>query len=251
MWTTGASAPDPCTDATMVPSGADSMRYQTVASTRPHFDTCGSSRSTVASTVVPWADAGNDGRSCASALLSFGGGASAGATSASATSAVSTASTSFVVRNPGSCFQPPLSRLRRADRLAGAVRGEWRAGPRGRLAGGLDLGARLASDDDRDRDEHERRAGDDPERDRLVEDDRAECDRDHRIHVRVGGDLAERRVREQPGIGAVPEQRAEDDQVPQPEDRTGRIVRRIELDRAVNGERDDGEHDPTREHPCG
>ena len=92
MRTTGARGPDAWTVATIVPSGAASMRYQTVASIRPHFDTCGSSRSTVASTVVPCVDAGNEGRSWASARLSFGGGAaSAGAAKASATSAVSKA----------------------------------------------------------------------------------------------------------------------------------------------------------------
>jgi hypothetical protein len=92
MWTTGASGPEAWTLVTIVPSGAESIRYQTVASTRPHFDTCGSSRSPVASTVVPCATAGNVGKSCAAALLSFGGGvARAGAGIVSAGNAKSVA----------------------------------------------------------------------------------------------------------------------------------------------------------------
>src|SRR5512133_3489138 len=74
MWRTGARGPDAWRVTTIVPSGAESIRYQTVASTRPHFDTCGSSRSTVASTVVPCVRAGKVGRSSALALLSFDGG---------------------------------------------------------------------------------------------------------------------------------------------------------------------------------
>src|SRR5690242_991247 len=98
MCTTGASGADAWTATTMVPSGAESIRYQTVASTRPHFETCGSSRSTVASTVVPCATAGNVGRSTGLALLSFGGGSAlAGdASTPATTSAVSRDFTVFI-----------------------------------------------------------------------------------------------------------------------------------------------------------
>src|SRR4029453_10338361 len=90
MRTIGASGPAPCTAATIVPSGAASIRYQTVPSMRPHGDTCGSRRSTVASAVVPCAAAGNVGSSWESARLSFGGGAArAGAARTSAARAVS------------------------------------------------------------------------------------------------------------------------------------------------------------------
>src|SRR5436190_13199710 len=242
MRTTGASCPAACTVATIVPSGAASMRYHTVASIRPHFDTCGSSRSTVASTVVPWVDAGNDGRSWASALLSFGGGASAGATSASATNAVSTAPTSFVFRAPGSYFLPHLSRFGGSDHVGCSLRRD-RAGPGGGLAGDLRLRPGLAAHDDRYRDEHERGPDDDPRRDRLVQEDRTEGDRDHRVDVGVRRDLAERRVREQPRVRAVAEQRPEHDQVPEAGDRTSRIPRRGELVRAVDRAR----HGPQRD----
>ncbi len=89
MRTTGASCPAAWTAATIVPSGAASIRYQTVASTRPHLETWGSSLSAVASTVEPCAAEGKVGSVCASARLSFGGGAAvAGAAITSATRAV-------------------------------------------------------------------------------------------------------------------------------------------------------------------
>ena len=53
----------------------------------------------------------------------------------------------------------------------------------------------------------------------LVEDQPAEGDRDDRVHVRVGGDLRDRRVLEQPGVAGEGQQRAEGDQVDQAEDR--------------------------------
>src|SRR5918994_1467073 len=77
MRTTGASPGLALTLTTMRPSGARSIRYQTVASIWPQSETWGSSRSTVASTVVPVAKAGKLGSSWASALLSFDGGAAA------------------------------------------------------------------------------------------------------------------------------------------------------------------------------
>ena len=73
--TTGATPAAPLTVTAISPSGAVSTRYQLVASTRPQRETCGSSRSTVASAVVPGRAEGNDGIGAASARLSFGGGA--------------------------------------------------------------------------------------------------------------------------------------------------------------------------------
>src|ERR671923_906089 len=77
MRTTGARRADAWTVATIVPSGADWIQYQTVFSIRPQRETCGSRRSTVASAVVPWTIAGKVGRTRASSRLSFGGGAAA------------------------------------------------------------------------------------------------------------------------------------------------------------------------------
>src|ERR671924_1384478 len=77
MRTTGARRAAACTVATIVPSGADWIQYQTVFSIRPQRETCGSRRSTVASAVVPWTVAGKVGRTRASSRLSLGGGAAA------------------------------------------------------------------------------------------------------------------------------------------------------------------------------
>ena len=68
---TGATPAAPRSAKESVPSGAV-IRYQTVDAMGPHSDTCGSSRSTVASTSVPWTAAGNAAIAWASARLSFG-----------------------------------------------------------------------------------------------------------------------------------------------------------------------------------
>ena len=65
----------------------------------------------------------------------------------------------------------------------------------------------------------------------LVEDQVAEHDRDHRVHVRVGRDARDRRVLEQPGVGGEGEPGAEHDQVGERHDRARR--ERLEVDVAA------------------
>ena len=64
---------------------------------------------------------------------------------------------------------------------------------------------------------------------RLVQHDRAERDRDDRVHVRVRRDLAERRVVEQPDVGGVADDRAEGDEVEEAEDRASRELREVRM----------------------
>ena len=59
-------------------------------------------------------------------------------------------------------------------------------------------------------------------RQRLAQDDRAERDRDDRVHVRVGRHPAERRVVEQPDVRRVADERAERDEVDPADDRARR-----------------------------
>jgi len=56
---TAGAKPAPCTARRIRPSGAWSIRYQTVDSDAPHRPVCGSSRSAVAPTVEPCSVAGN------------------------------------------------------------------------------------------------------------------------------------------------------------------------------------------------
>ena len=60
----------------------------------------------------------------------------------------------------------------------------------------------------------------------LVEDQPAERDRDDRVDVGVRRDLRDRRVLEQPRVAREGQQRAERDQVDEPEDRARRTTRR-------------------------
>ena len=85
----------------------------------------------------------------------------------------------------------------------------------------------LSPDHDGDRGQDHRRAGGDLPGDHLVEEEDAERDRDERVHVRVGGDGAERHVGDEPDVGRVAEDRAEHDQVEQAEERAGRPVGRV------------------------
>ncbi len=77
----------------------------------------------------------------------------------------------------------------------------------------------------------------------LAPEQHPEGDRDDRVDVGVGRDHAERRVREQPDVGGVADDRPEGDQVDPAEDRGGR---RGEV---MHRERRDGQHhEPAGEH---
>ena len=69
----------------------------------------------------------------------------------------------------------------------------------------------------------------DPPRQLLVQDDRAERDRDDGIDVGVRRHLADRGVLQQPHVRGVADQRAEEDEVPPAEDRAGRPLGRLEV----------------------
>ena len=88
---------------------------------------------------------------------------------------------------------------------------------------------RLYADHERDRGDDDRGADDHRDRDRLAVDQPAEQDRHDRVHVRVGRDLRDRHVLQQPRVGRVGEQRAERDQVDEPEDRAQRPGGRVEV----------------------
>src|SRR3954451_22314361 len=61
-------------------------------------------------------------------------------------------------------------------------------------SGSLPPARRLRADHERDGGDDHRRGDDRGARDDLVEDEPAERDRHHGVHVRVGGDLGDRRV---------------------------------------------------------
>ena len=73
--------------------------------------------------------------------------------------------------------------------------------------GGAD--GRLLAHDRRDRGDDDHRADEQSPRQSLAAEQHAEHDRDHRVHVRVRRDHPERRVREQPDVRGVADDRAE------------------------------------------
>ena len=91
----------------------------------------------------------------------------------------------------------------------------------------LELGRRrrLAADDECDGRDDDHRADQQAPRQVLAAEEDAEHDRDDRVHVRVGRDEPERRVREQPDVGGVADDRPEGDEVDPTEDRRGRTGR--------------------------
>ena len=90
-------------------------------------------------------------------------------------------------------------------------------------------GRGLAPDDRRHRGDDERRAGQRADAELLAQERPAEQDGDERVDVRVGRDLRDRHVLQQPGVGGEGHERARDHEVGEGEQRLGRGVGEVQV----------------------
>ena len=108
-----------------------------------------------------------------------------------------------------------------------------------KAAPGLERLAAFA-DDERDRNEDHRAGGEHLSRDLLPKEEEAERDRDHGVHVGVGGDERRGRVAEEPDVGDEADESSDDDEVGDRPERVGGGMQVAEL--TARRARDEEEH---------
>ena len=158
--------------------------------------------------------------------------------------------------------RPWTRRSPRSRRRYGPTRSPWRSSaaaaptsptPSRSASGSLpEIRRALLADDERDRHHDDRRADEHHRRDHLVEDQPPEHDRHDRVDVRVGRDLRDRRVLQQPRVGAVRDPRAEHDQVGERDHRARRERGRVDVARLAGHEPGDEDDEAAEQHlPAG